>query len=421
MDKNRGGSPSVASLSQDTDLESDFAQPMIPLQPAIPVSEIGRETLPMKKIQGSRQIRDIKCLDPTFDSGLSSMASASLTEAENVDSMPKTDLRTSVSRLTSGMCKVSIGDEGIGSITESFNDNLKSDRFVKENEASTKVGLNESSDKLVLETVQKLAVQDNKDDGYHSFRTQSSGSQPSANINEYDAEAEFEEILSETDDDEDTLIHTAIVNRDEWIVVGMINLLPMNSRCLNIVNKLFQTVLHLAVLTEQRKIVQKLVSKGCDLTVRDQQGNTALHIACRKGSEKLVKDMVSSLADNPTKRKELFSIRNCEGLTCLHLAAQGKHYEIMGYLFARGADVNIGDAKSGRTILHYAVERKDVETVVVLLTHPSIDIDCETYKGETPLLLAYWRNYQDIVKRLKANGAYFSYDLVENDDEGDDS
>ena len=416
--KNRGGSP---SLSQDSDLDVDFAQPMMSLQPAVRVGDIERNDLPMKDAQEPKQLHGSKCFEPMsqYDSGLSSMASTSITEAETVDSITKADVETSVSKLTLTIGKCSLGDEGIGSITESFNDNFKSDSFVKENQASIQVGLNEDSEKFARETAQKLGRgQDGKDDGYHSFRNLSSGNQPSDNINE--VEIDFEDILSETDDDGDTLIHTAIVNRNELLVNGMLNLLLTNSRCLNIMNKLFQTVLHLAVLTEQRKIVQKLVHKGCDLFVRDQQGNTALHIACRKGSEKLVKDMVGSLVDNPTKRKELFSIRNCEGLTCLHLAAQGKHYEIMGYLFARGADVNVGDAKSGRTVLHNAVERKDVETVVVLLTHPSIDVDCETYKGETPLLLAYWRNYQDIVKRLKANGAYFSYDLVENDDEGDD-
>ena len=415
--KNRGGAP---SLSKDDDLDTDYAaHPMITLQPAIRVDQIEAKNFPMKGSLDSRRFHDHKNLESiSYDSGVCSLAATSITDAGALDSMPKTD-ETSVTKLTLKIDKCSLGDEGIESIIESFNDNdnLKSgDSLVKENEASKQVGHDE---KFARESARKLGTgQDGKDDGYHSFRNPSTGKQPSDNINE--VEIDFEQILSETDEDGDTLIHTAIVNRNELLVAEMLNLLHMNSCCLNIVNQLFQTVLHLAVLTEQRKIVQKLVSKGCDLFVRDQQGNTALHIACRKGSEKLVKDIVGSLTDNPTKRKELFNVRNCEGLTCLHLAAQGKHYEIMGYLFARGADVNVGDAKSGRTILHYAVERKDVETVVVLLTHPSIDVDCETYKGETPLLLAYWRNYQDIVKRLKANGAYFSYDLVENDDEGED-
>lgn len=385
-------------MSCDIDLEVDNV-PWTALQPA--QYQLNAD-LPAK------QVEEAKTMEPTFDSGISSMVSTSITDtrSDSLDICDKSVNDTSVSKLSTALCQISLTDSDLG-------DSLKEkvDSLEPENKSA--------GEKIIPEKAKNLSVQESiKDDGgYCSFKSQSTD----FNINAIEVELDLEEILAETDEDGDTLIHTAVVSRDERIAVTMIDLVKSHSKCLDVANKLFQTVLHLAVLTDQRKIVQKLVAKGCDLTVRDQQGNTALHIACRKGSEKLVKDMVGSLADNATKRKELLSIRNCEGLTCLHLAAQGKHYEIMGYLFARGADVNIGDTKSGRTILHYAVEKKDVETVVVLLTHPSIDIDCETYKGETPLLLAYWRNYQDIVKRLKANGAFFSYDLVENDDEGDDS
>ena len=403
MSKNRGGSP----LSRDNDLETD----LIPLQPAKPVK------LTSMKRPGKLAEDSNLSLDNVFDSGISSMVTTSYTDttSESLDNLSKTDAITSLSGLCRDMRQVSLTDEGIGSITASIHDSLKENVEFSESKRG---------DKIVPETSKNLSVEattKEEDAGYGSYRSQSTGSTSGiiGNINE--SEVDLEELLAEPDEDGDTIVHTAIVSRNEGIALTLIDVLISRSRTLDMVNKLFQTVLHLAVLTEQRKIVQKLVAKGCDLTVRDQQGNTALHIACRKGREDLVKDMVASLADDPTKRKELFSIRNCEGLTCLHLAAQGKHYEVMGYLFAKGADVNIGDGKSGRTILHYAVERKDVETVVLLLTHPSIDIDCETYKGETPLLLAYWRNYQDIVKRLKANGAFFSYDLVENEDDGDDS
>ena len=90
---------------------------------------------------------------------------------------------------------------------------------------------------------------------------------------------------------------------------------------------------------------------------------------------------------------------------------------IMGHLFAKGADVNMGDAKSGRTVLHYAAEEKDAQTLSLLLTHKEIDVDCKTFKGETPLVMAYWRNYTDIVKRLRSKGAYFSYDVIEDSDD----
>lgn len=45
-----------------------------------------------------------------------------------------------------------------------------------------------------------------------------------------------------------------------------------------------QTALHLAVITEQPKLVESLLKAGCDPRLADRSGNTALHIACKKGS-----------------------------------------------------------------------------------------------------------------------------------------
>lgn len=45
-----------------------------------------------------------------------------------------------------------------------------------------------------------------------------------------------------------------------------------------------QTALHLAVITEQPLVVERLLKAGCDPMLVDNNGNTALHIACRTGS-----------------------------------------------------------------------------------------------------------------------------------------
>lgn len=231
---------------------------------------------------------------------------------------------------------------------------------------------------------------------------------------------EIEVDLYQRDEDGDTILHVAIVSLFKETALALIELVE-EIDCLNIQNNLLQTPLHLAVLTGQVDIVRGLVKKGVDVTLRDQQGNTALHIACRNGDKDAVSRLVQSFGNDQTRRVKYFAMKNCEGLTCMHIAAQKKEFIILGHLFAKGADVNIGDAKSGRTMLHYAVERKDIETVSLLLTHPKIDVDCQTFKGEAPIVMAYWRNYQDIVKKLKAKGAFFSYDLVEDSDDENSS
>ncbi len=45
-----------------------------------------------------------------------------------------------------------------------------------------------------------------------------------------------------------------------------------------------QTALHLAVITNQADVCQRLLVSGCDPTLVDDGGDTALHIACRHGN-----------------------------------------------------------------------------------------------------------------------------------------
>ena len=52
---------------------------------------------------------------------------------------------------------------------------------------------------------------------------------------------------------------------------------------LDIKNKVSQTPLHLATLTNQVRVARRLVVGGADVESRDRFGNTPLHIACREG------------------------------------------------------------------------------------------------------------------------------------------
>ncbi|KAL4233959.1 hypothetical protein ACF0H5_005614 [Mactra antiquata] len=268
----------------------------------------------------------------------------------------------------------------------------------------------------IEEKLAGLNVNEDEDEAMYSMSSVGSVRDESI-ITQASAEEDHEIYIDPTEQDEDgdTVIHVAIVSLLVESALVLIELCE-DIFSLDIQNNLRQSPLHLAVLTDQTAIVKALVAKGVDVTLRDQQGNTPLHIACRRGNNDAVSAIVKSLPDLKSRQK-YFSVRNNEGLTCMHLAVQSKAFIILGHLFAKGADVNIGDAKSGRTMLHYAVENKDLHTVSLLLTHKDIDVDCKTFKGESPIVLAFWRNYQDIVKKLRVNGAYFDYSIVEDSDD----
>ncbi|XP_053378960.1 NF-kappa-B inhibitor alpha-like [Mercenaria mercenaria] len=213
----------------------------------------------------------------------------------------------------------------------------------------------------------------------------------------------------DADKDGDTSLHVAIICYMNDYAMALIDI---DEGWLNIQNCLLQTPLHLAVLTGQIDIVRALLTNGANATLRDHKGETPLHIACEKGDRDSVAALVRSIRTEAA-RKEYFSIRNCEGLTCVHVASKQREFIILGHLFCKGADVNIGDGKSGRTVLHYAVEKNDIEMVSLLLTHPNIEVDRKTYEGESPLYLAFWRNHRRIRNKLIKKGAYFDYGYFE--------
>ncbi|XP_060579521.1 NF-kappa-B inhibitor cactus-like [Ruditapes philippinarum] len=190
------------------------------------------------------------------------------------------------------------------------------------------------------------------------------------------------------DKDGDTLLHTAIILRDETLAMMFIGKAPSNT-WLSFTNVLFQTPLHLSVLTDQPKVTRRLIVAGAEVDKRDKDGNTALHIACRQGQYKNVQNLLEPVRYHETKQNSYdipyqtipqdVSIKNYEGLTCLHLAASHGHLDIVSMLLDKDIDVNLKEGKTGRTILHNACLTCDLNQVKLLLRHRSCNINARTF------------------------------------------
>ncbi|KAK3601667.1 hypothetical protein CHS0354_038234 [Potamilus streckersoni] len=225
--------------------------------------------------------------------------------------------------------------------------------------------------------------------------------------------------FSKQDKDGDTFVNLALIGGNECLACALIDMVQ-NVECLNIPNFLYQRPLHLAVLTKQVKVLQKLLSKNIDISCQDHQGNTSLHLACRNGDLDCVKAILKVVRER--RALQCLEVRNSEGLTCLHVAAKitENKMDIVRELIYSEANVNAVDAKSGRTILHYACERRDMELVRFLVKNTNIEIDFLTFDGKPAIYIAYWRNYQDIVKRLVKAGADFDYNVLNDVSEDSD-
>jgi len=144
-----------------------------------------------------------------------------------------------------------------------------------------------------------------------------------------------------------------------------------------------ETPLHLAVLTGNAEITSVLLSFGAQSSVKDSNGNTALHLAVLHGNLDCVKAILNI---NNIKSLPLDDF-NDEGYSPLHLCALNGRVEEMKYLIMKGAEVNLKDAKSGRTPLFHAVEANNCDLVQLLLACDANPNEAN-FCGHTPLIAA---------------------------------
>ncbi|XP_051908330.1 NF-kappa-B inhibitor alpha-like [Hippocampus zosterae] len=196
-------------------------------------------------------------------------------------------------------------------------------------------------------------------------------------------------------DDGDTLLHLAVIHEAADRAQQMIKL-SHNHPFLNAQNHQRQTALHLAVITEQPHLVERLLKAGCDARLADDCGNTALHIACKKGS------LACFGVITQTSQRHLASIisfPNYSGQNCLHIASIHGYISLVENLVGLGADINAQEQCSGRTALHLAVDVQNPALVRRLLDLGA-DVNCLNYGGFTPYHLTYGRQNDDIRRQL---------------------
>uniref|UniRef100_A0A673AX08 RHD domain-containing protein n=1 Tax=Sphaeramia orbicularis TaxID=375764 RepID=A0A673AX08_9TELE len=179
----------------------------------------------------------------------------------------------------------------------------------------------------------------------------------------------------------------------------IVSLLP-GEEVLNMRNHLYQTPLHLAVITQQREAVEALLLAGADPTLTDRHGNTALHLASQQEGGGMVQFLL--------KHKELKGLleqTNTAGLCPIHLAILSNRLSSVRELLECGADVEAQERSCGRTALHLATEADNVSLAGCLLLEGSAKVDCCTFNGSTPLHIAAGRGSAKLTALLMAAGA----------------
>jgi ankyrin repeat protein len=167
------------------------------------------------------------------------------------------------------------------------------------------------------------------------------------------------------------------------------------------------TLLHNAAKIGFKELVQQLINNGANVVIRDSKKRTPLHYAATK-------EVAALLMLDINTRDE-------SGNTPLHLAVQDNHPEIVSFLIANGAELNVENTSEynpfvntpfGNTPLHLAVQNNRPEIVSFLITNGA-KVNVKNVSGNTPLHLAVQNNRPEIVSFLIANGAQVN---VKNND-----
>ncbi|XP_026136135.1 nuclear factor NF-kappa-B p105 subunit-like isoform X1 [Carassius auratus] len=209
-------------------------------------------------------------------------------------------------------------------------------------------------------------------------------------------------LMTTQDENGDTGLHLGVIHSQTDAVRNLaqvISALP-GEDVLNMRNDLYQTPLHLAVLTQQEEAVEALLEAEVDVTLTDRHGNTALHLAAQQKE-----DSVLRLLLKHKSVAQLTSMPNTAGLCPLHLAVQANSLSCVRALLDAGADVEVQELTCGRTPLHLATELGNLSLAGCLLLEGNAFVDSVTYNGSTPLHTAAGRDSTKLCAILMAAGA----------------
>ena len=149
--------------------------------------------------------------------------------------------------------------------------------------------------------------------------------------------------------------------------------------------------MHVAVLTSNLTLTQKLLKKGAIANLQDNDGETSLHMA---ETASMTETLLKNGNANP-------SIPNIDGITALHLAVQARNVDSVRHLLLHNANMNSADNVKWFTPLHLIAlpSRDSRDEVSEAETRPRIaellagglsnkwepDLDFGDSDGNTPL------------------------------------
>ena len=137
--------------------------------------------------------------------------------------------------------------------------------------------------------------------------------------------------------------------------------------------------------------IKALIREGADINCRNLMNESALHFAAKSGHQQVAIELLHRGA-NP-------NCRDTRGLTPLFVACRNGRTKIVDLLLEFNSDVNAQDTQSGKTPLHWAIQRGNLEVVMGLLD-AAADPNIRDRNWQTPFMLALTLGRRDILELL---------------------
>ena len=178
-----------------------------------------------------------------------------------------------------------------------------------------------------------------------------------------------------------------------WLAQLLISKRP---RDLDVSDAFGYTPLHIAVHTDDNKVLQMLIERTTNINGQDNKGCTPLHHAMCEGEHEHSARLLLDHGAN-------VDAQNNNGTTPLHLAVSRMSEEIVQLLIENTTNIDLRNNK-GQTALHKASKHGDLDIIRLILNHDA-DVDAMDNDGSTPLHLAISKANLKVVQLLLNHGA----------------
>ena len=217
----------------------------------------------------------------------------------------------------------------------------------------------------------------------------------------------------------DTLLHLMVINDTSSAFISSamkrISLVEdkhsAGLRFINYQNSNGRTALHSSTDLKKEQMVECLLTWSPDLSIRDSQGNTVLHLAVQSNNIKLVRMLITALKNAPDTTQSPLDSPNKIGCRPLHLAVLGGNVSITELLLETECAYSSTQDRFGDTFLHYAVCSKKSQLMLVKLLikfnqtlhSKKRMLNTRDRRGNTPLLLAETLEREEIAECIRTS------------------